>query len=373
MQNQNNENIVNLNLEDGIAYKMYVPYKDTDFIQGLVAREHKPYEYDMLQDIVARVPKGSTVLDVGMNIGNHSLFFLANGLKVIAFEANQKMSAIAKESVRLNGFEKDITIYECGVSDKEENAYFASEDIYNYGGMSLTVLEDSAFRATGGGVVNSHPNSHSNSTQKLEILHLKTIDSFNIKEKISLIKIDIESMESKALLGAKKLIEKNRPLIYVEANYVHDFVKIDRVLQDYNYTQWDIFGDSPTHFYVPRESLSAEQMLSKSLSNSALLRIYFTGYKHSTFIHDRLDAILHESINIKRDLNWQQNAVVRSLKNDLAKLKNTLSFRWGNAIIKSSKSLCAFLKLPYTLIAEYRAFKKQRKEVQQTSKEDCFK
>lgn len=152
MQNQNNENIVNLNLEGGIAYKMYVPYKDTDIIQGLVAREHKPYEYDMLQDIVARVSKGSTVLDVGMNIGNHSLFFLANGLKVIAFEANKKMSAIAKESVKLNGFDKDITIHECGVSDREENAYYAaSENIYNCGGMSLTVLEDSASKSNGGG------------------------------------------------------------------------------------------------------------------------------------------------------------------------------------------------------------------------------
>ena len=139
------ENVVTLDLKDeGVQYKMYLPFKDTDYIQRIINTTKQPYEYEMLQTILKRIPKGSLVLDVGMNIGNHSLFFAANGHKVIAFEANPKMSAIAKESIKLNAFEKTIKVYEMGVSNCEEIAHFANEIPHNFGAMSLTQGEYSA-------------------------------------------------------------------------------------------------------------------------------------------------------------------------------------------------------------------------------------
>lgn len=113
---------------------MYLPFKETDYIQQIVNGTKQPYEYDMLQ----RIPKDGVVLDVGMNIANHSLFLAANGYKVFSFEANPKMSAIAKKSIALNGFENKIKVYEMGVSNREEVAHFTEEIPHNYGAMSLT-------------------------------------------------------------------------------------------------------------------------------------------------------------------------------------------------------------------------------------------
>ena len=133
------EDVVTLNLRDeGVEYKMYLPFKETDGIQQIVNGTKQPYEYDMLQAMLQRIPKGGVVLDVGMNIANHSLFLAANGYKVFGFEANPKMSAIAKKSIALNSFENKIKVYEMGVSNREEVAHFATEIPYNYGAMSLT-------------------------------------------------------------------------------------------------------------------------------------------------------------------------------------------------------------------------------------------
>lgn len=102
---------------------MYLPFKETDYIQQIVNGTKQPYEYDMLQAMLQRIPKDGVVLDVGMNIANHSLFLAANGYKVFGFEANPKMSAIAKKSIALNGFENKIKVYEMGVSNREEVAH----------------------------------------------------------------------------------------------------------------------------------------------------------------------------------------------------------------------------------------------------------
>lgn len=144
------ENVVNLKL-DNVEYKMYLPYKDTDDIEQIIVRTNKPYEYDMLQDMISRIPRGSCILDVGMNIANHSLYMIANGCSVIAFEANPKMVNIAKESIKLNNFEKHITIHECGVSDSDGSAFYAKEIPSNYGAMSLTILDSSDANIRGGG------------------------------------------------------------------------------------------------------------------------------------------------------------------------------------------------------------------------------
>ena len=133
------EDVVTLKLTDeGVEYKMYLPFKETDYIQKIVNETKQPYEYDMLQAMLQRIPKGGVVLDVGMNIANHSLFLAANGYKVFGFEANPKMSAIAKKSIALNGFENKIKVYEMGVSNREEVAHFTEEIPHNYGAMSLT-------------------------------------------------------------------------------------------------------------------------------------------------------------------------------------------------------------------------------------------
>lgn len=280
-----NDDILELKLENNVQYKIYIPYKDSDYIQKHIFNTKKPYEYEMLLHILTQISKGSTILDIGMNIANHSLFLAANGFKIHAFEANAKMSAIAKRSIALNSFEKRIKVYEFGVSDKEEKAYFANENPHNFGAMSLSMLDE-------------------NLPQKDYIL-CKSIDSLDIKDEVALIKLDIEGMEAKALKGMQKLIAKNRPIIYVEANYVHDFFAIDRVLNEYDYVHWDIFGSSPMHLYYPNERLSESRKMSKCISNAAAGRFLFENYIQNGVLY----ACFRELQTLRLELSELKNKI----------------------------------------------------------------
>ena len=345
----NQEDIVELSFENGVRYKMYLPFKESDYIQKTIYNTKKPYEYEMLSYILAQLPKNATLLDIGMNIGNHSLFLAANGFKIHAFEANVKMSAIAKESIKLNNFEERIKVYEFGVSDKEEKAYYAKETPWNFGGMSLSIIDE-------------------NSDENVNFIECKSIDSLDIQDEIALVKIDVEGMEAKVLRGMKKLIEKNRPIIYAEANYVKDFLAIDRVLSGFNYVHWDIFGVSPTHLYYPLEKLNLNQMLQKNLSNSAMLRLYWTDYKEpNSFLHNFAKTNWHnrqEIEQVKKDLYNINNKFDNLIKNaeNIEYLKQTLTYRWGKSLLEAFKSVCKFIVLPLTLYKDYKEFKRYLKE-----------
>lgn len=59
-------------------------------------------------------------------------------------------------------------------------------------------------------------NSDNQNIVKTHTEKIKTISIDSFEEKIDLIKIDIEGMEDKALLGARKTISAHRPVCFVE-------------------------------------------------------------------------------------------------------------------------------------------------------------
>ncbi|MEA1989901.1 MAG: heparinase II/III family protein [Pseudomonadota bacterium] len=61
---------------DSKTYRMKLPNYKTDYIQGMVANGHSPYEVIMLEKMSLGLGKDDFVLDIGANIGNHALFFL---------------------------------------------------------------------------------------------------------------------------------------------------------------------------------------------------------------------------------------------------------------------------------------------------------
>ena len=138
--------IIELKLDEvGISYKMYAPNRSTNLIERIVDKTKKPYEYEMLVEMKEELErvnkdKSGVILDVGLNIGNHALFFAALGYKVIGIEANPKMVAIAQKSVQINGFEDKIKIITMGASDKNESLEFEAEIPHNYGMMHLSAI-----------------------------------------------------------------------------------------------------------------------------------------------------------------------------------------------------------------------------------------
>ena len=300
--------------------------------------------------MLLRIPKDSFVLDIGMNIGNHSLFLAANGLRVIAFEANPKMSKIAKESIALNEFENKIQVNEFGLSDCEGIMHFAKEIPSNFGGMSLS----SGAGESGAGIV------------------VKTLDSLKVQEKISCIKIDVEGMESRVLQGARELIMRNRPMIYAEANYSQDFVKLERVLESLEYVHWDTFGGSPTHLFLPLEQIETKRLLAKTSAKIVNLQLFNTNYKQSSYMQTSIWHLRKDMGNLAskmeiENINKHRIARLESLLFGTAKdrIKNHLSYQLGQILLKDSKSFFGISKLPFKILWTILKHKNKQKQYQE--------
>ncbi|MDE7172967.1 MAG: FkbM family methyltransferase, partial [Helicobacter sp.] len=212
-----------------------LPYQETDCVQRGIAQSQQAYETEMLEDMLERTSENDWIFDVGMNIGNHTVCLAANGRKVCGFEANPKMMELAQINIALNHLQERVQLHCCGISDREERASFGAEIPSNFGAMRLQQTQD--------GEIMCH-----------------SLDSFDFPESIAMMKIDIEGMEDKALRGAKNLIKKHRPILYVEAQKHEEIREVDRLLVASKYVHCNVFGTSTTHLYIPREKASAQDL-----------------------------------------------------------------------------------------------------------------
>lgn len=163
------------------------------FLQGV-------YEPSFLKVIKANLNIGDTYIDIGANIGQHSLFasrIVGDTGKVIAFEPVSKIYKQFKESVTLNNFE-NIKIHNlaCGEEEKEMFIYMTES---NMGGSSLVFGSD---------------------TRDKEKIHVVTADSIlKAEPRVDFIKIDVEGYEYEALLGLTETLKTHHPKIMLEYSY----------------------------------------------------------------------------------------------------------------------------------------------------------
>jgi len=148
--------------------------------------------------------KCETLIDIGANIGNHSVFLSQYFKNVIAFEPNPFTFKILKlnASKYLN-----INVHNFGISSKRESLYL-SEDVKNLGGSKIYTNKDDV------------PNGLT--IRDISLEKLDDLDLNNCKNGI-LIKLDVEGHEFEALKGSKNFIQKNTPIICFE-QHAEDFL-----------------------------------------------------------------------------------------------------------------------------------------------------
>ena len=137
------------------------------------------------------------ILDIGANIGNHSLFFakFLNCEMVYSFEPFPRNVSVLKQN--LLNFTQKSKIYEIALSDKEGTMPLYNSQAGNFGGFSL------------------HNYSNGASFMVNPSINVITLDSLNLNN-ISMIKIDVENHENEVLEGAKQTILRNKPIIFIE-------------------------------------------------------------------------------------------------------------------------------------------------------------
>lgn len=160
------------------------------------------WENDLSRILKKYLQPGDVFLDIGANIGYHSLFVAAHLRdtgRVYAFEPLPRLAKQIESSIQSNGF-SNVTVCNFGLAennDDDRTIYIRDE---NTGGSSL-------FR---------YDHLENVRIKGLEKIKLRTLDSFLDSPRVALIKIDVEGYEFEVLKGAANVIAKTRPIIIVE-------------------------------------------------------------------------------------------------------------------------------------------------------------
>ncbi|MXP52293.1 FkbM family methyltransferase [Pantoea sp. Seng] len=200
-----------------------------DFIQNVIKSHRRFYEPEMLADIAARTKPGSTILDIGANIGNHSVYFglFCNANKVFSFEPQGEVYDTLSKNIKLNFLDSKVTAFQMGLGSYETTAKLGSVDARNIGMTKLEVSESGGIR-------------------------IATLDSMTKNEpdnSISVIKIDVEGMEMEVLSGAVNTLQRHSPVIYAEAGTEPEFESISVFLAKFGYLPTKRFNATATYLF----------------------------------------------------------------------------------------------------------------------------
>lgn len=163
-------------------------------------RSGKFYEDFIFLQFEEHIPKHGTFLDIGANIGNHSMMFRERfDNQIISFEGNPLNYVLLYKNVSQFSDIKSICI---GLSNKPGLVNF-TYDISNYGG---------------GGIFPDLKDKYSTIP-----VYLTTLDSFELSD-ISFIKMDVENHEMSVIEGGLLTISQNKPIIWIE-DFFYDIDK----------------------------------------------------------------------------------------------------------------------------------------------------
>lgn len=234
-----------------------------DLIYRSISVTKKFYEIDLLKYIkyVLSNKKG-VIIDIGANIGNHSVFFgLFVSKGVICFEPNKNVLPILKRNLLGNGI--NYKIFELGLSDEPGHAT-----------VEIPVGQENNVGAAK--LLASHTVSDIN-VSTLDIL-LPQIKDFLQDEDILAIKIDVEGMEPNVLNGGVGLISTYKPEIFVEIVDENQMRRVEPILKKLGYYKIVSYAATPVWHFSHK---SKSGLLNTLLIKSYILRSEFKTYSIS--------------------------------------------------------------------------------------------
>lgn len=199
---------------------------ENDHIYRQITRTGTFYEIDLL-DYIHRIKpfiysKGcmNVVIDIGANIGNHSVFFgsfMADHL--IAIEPNPNVLVQLRRNLSKNV--SNYTLFECAVGDIESRG--------------TIVVPENMGNNIGAARVDVNTNEGDIEISVVDSIFSSWKEKVDNPVSVSLIKIDVEGMEPQVLKGAENTILKYKPHIFAEAETKEKFQKIHNYLRSLGY------------------------------------------------------------------------------------------------------------------------------------------
>lgn len=207
--------------------KFFLPYVKSDFIQRYIYKKKHYFEYDNLEyvcklwnnGIIGKELKDGIVLDIGANIGNHTLYFAleCHAKMVYCFEPVPDTFSVLSKNIEINGL-GGAKLINAAVG---ETSGFADIVSYSRKNTGMATLEESRNGA----------------------IKMVAIDDIVLPEKICLVKVDVEGFEISVIKGMKETLKRNMPYIIIETQYCNYETVVDE-LQEFGYKHI-IISESP--------------------------------------------------------------------------------------------------------------------------------
>jgi FkbM family methyltransferase len=202
-------------LDDISAIFFVTEYTDTIQRHHLRGEFYEDHELRMMRKYFG----GGIFVDVGCNVGNHSIYFasLENCRSVIAFEPNPNVLKNLLVNLALNGLSKKVVLHQFGLADVSCNAKLSIPRL-NAGGASFL----------------KNPDRSDEFSSEINDIPLMRGDDILGDEKISLMKIDVEGLELECLKGLDSVLRNSKPILFVEVTH-ETRPDVESFLSDRNY------------------------------------------------------------------------------------------------------------------------------------------
>lgn len=175
------------------------------------------------------VRPGDDVIDVGANVGAHTLALAArvaarDGARageVHAFEPQPQIFQLLAANCVLNEV-GNVHLYNEGCGRQRGEIDIAEPDYagtQNFGGLSLQALAQGA-------------------SARRRRIQVRPLDETYDGKTLRLVKIDVEGMEAEVLAGAARIIARFRPALYVENDVTARSPALIRAIWDLGYDAW---------------------------------------------------------------------------------------------------------------------------------------
>ena len=195
-----------------------------DYITRVVQETGEFYEQDLI-DAIAKIGLGGTFVDVGANIGNHTVAFrrCCGAERVVAIEPYAPSLYLLQTNAENLSH---VRVLGWAVHDKWYNVDFVCPDQYNVGRVQCKV----------------------GTTTKAA-----TLDKLLINEtEITLIKIDVETSNVDALRSGLATIARWRPVLALEAQKrTSQLEEIERIVAPLGYRNTGKYAGTPVYLFRP--------------------------------------------------------------------------------------------------------------------------
>jgi FkbM family methyltransferase len=177
-----------------LGLEFFVPTDDITIVPSLLDREYEREEFAALADVLR---PSMTAVDVGANIGLHSLFFgsrVGPGGKVFAFEPEPDNCARLARNIARNRLENiEVFMNAAGAAAGATRLYLAE------------------------GSIGGHSASPEAGREAIDVAAVRLDDCLRGRvARIDIAKIDVEGSEPLAVAGFMETLTRDRPILLIE-------------------------------------------------------------------------------------------------------------------------------------------------------------